>query len=188
MLKLIVGLGNPGLEYLNTRHNIGFQLIDKLVENYSILDISNKFYGKLIRIQIEKHDVFLLKPETYINHSGKSVIKLMQFYKIALQDIIVVHDDLDLDCGRIKIKTGGASGGHNGLKSIDENIGKEYMRLRIGISHPGNKDQVSRYVLANFTQEQECIINMTMSSIINNLSYLIVKEKDKFLNLCSNKK
>ena len=150
-MKLIVGLGNPGPTYSNTRHNIGFMVIDKLLDNLNCIDISKKsFDGKLYKCG----DVLLLKPTTFMNLSGKSVQSVANFYKIDLDDILVVHDDIDLPFGALKIKKGGGNGGHNGLKSIDSMIGKEYNRLRLGVDKPPKKEMVASYVLGKFSSKE----------------------------------
>ncbi|WP_297441396.1 aminoacyl-tRNA hydrolase [Sulfurimonas sp.] len=153
---LIVGLGNPGSDYEQTRHNIGFMVIDELVARNNASKLSSSsFSGELYKFQnasvsLENH--FLLKPLTFMNLSGDSVIKVKNFYKI--EDVVVIHDDLDLPFGALRFKRGGGHGGHNGLKSIDSKIGKEYIRIRIGIGKPEHKGEVVSYVLGKFSAEQ----------------------------------
>jgi PTH1 family peptidyl-tRNA hydrolase len=148
-MTLFVGLGNPGSQYENTRHNIGFKVIDKLVDNASARDISKtSFQGKLYR----SANTFFLKPTTFMNLSGKSLQSVKNFFKIELEEIIVIHDDIDLPFGAVRFKKGGGHGGHNGLRSIDEHIGKEYLRIRVGVGKPEHKSQVSDYVLHNFNE------------------------------------
>jgi PTH1 family peptidyl-tRNA hydrolase len=150
---LIVGLGNPGTAYEKTRHNIGFMVIDELVQRLGASkQSSSNFQGELFKSKSH----FLLKPLTFMNLSGESVVKVKRFYKI--DEVVVIHDDLDLPFGSVRFKFAGGHGGHNGLRSIDANIGKEYARVRMGIGKPEYKNQVSSYVLANFTpKEQECV-------------------------------
>ena len=150
---LIVGLGNPGSTYEQTRHNIGFMVIDALVERFdAIKQSSSNFKGELFKFQ----NHLLLKPNTFMNLSGESVVKVKQFYKP--DEVVVIHDDLDLPFGSLRFKKGGGHGGHNGLKSIDAHIGKEYIRVRMGISKPQHKGEVASYVLSKFNQqEQECL-------------------------------
>jgi PTH1 family peptidyl-tRNA hydrolase len=151
-MKLIVGLGNPGPTYELNRHNIGFLVIDNLIKKLQANDISNKkFLGELYKHK----DILLLKPTTFMNLSGKSVQAVANFYKINPNDILVIHDDIDLPYGAIKIKKGGGHGGHNGLKSIDSLISKEYNRLRIGVGKPEHKSQVASYVLSDFEKEEQ---------------------------------
>ena len=150
-MKLIVGLGNPGPTYTTTRHNIGFMVIDKLLEELPHSDITKKsFFGELYKSK----DLLFLKPTTYMNLSGKSVQAVANFYKVNSSDILVIHDDLDLPFGAVRVKVGGGNGGHNGLKSIDAAIGKEYYRLRLGIGKPEHKGMVASFVLSPFTKEE----------------------------------
>ncbi len=148
---LFVGLGNPGIRYENNRHNIGFRVIDSLVEQYEARDISKSvFQGELFKSK----ELLFLKPTTFMNLSGKSLQAVKNFYKIELGDIIVIHDDLDLPFGAVRFKKGGGSGGHNGLKSIDSLVGKEYMRVRMGIGKPLYRSQVTEYVLGDFGPDE----------------------------------
>ena len=141
MKKLVVGLGNPGIEYKKSRHNIGFLVVDYLIDEFNASKVSSKFKGELYKVG----DYFFLKPLTFMNLSGESVR-------------IVIHDDIDLGVGALKFKKGGSSGGHNGLKSIDKNIGNDYWRIRIGVGRPERKEQVVSYVLSDFKKsELECI-------------------------------
>ena len=150
-MKLIVGLGNIGNEYLKTRHNIGFIAIDEILKdlNYSTINKA-VFKGTLYK----SGDFLFLKPSTYMNLSGESVGAVKNFYKIDNDDIIVIHDDLDLKLGALRFKKGGGHGGHNGLKSIDSHIGNDYHRIRIGIGRPENKSEVVDFVLSNFKDEE----------------------------------
>jgi len=162
-VTLFVGLGNPGSKYEDTRHNIGFKVIDALVSDFGARDISKTaFYGELYRTA----STLFLKPTTFMNLSGKSLLPVKQFFKIDLEDVIVIHDDIDLPFGAVRFKRGGGHGGHNGLKSIDAMIGKEYLRVRIGVGKPERKSQVADYVLHDFMpEEMECI-----PSLIRHLS------------------
>jgi PTH1 family peptidyl-tRNA hydrolase len=154
-MLLIVGLGNPGTQYENTRHNIGFKVIDKLVNDLGARDVSkNSFQGKLFKTS----NILFLKPTTFMNLSGNSVQAVKNFYKIELDDIIVIHDDIDLPFSALRFKNGGGHGGHNGLRSIDLMIGKEYNRVRMGVGKPEHKSQVADYVLHDFSTEEETIL------------------------------
>ena len=147
---LIVGLGNPGADYAQTRHNIGFMVVDELVKKFNASNVSSSsFLGECYKFK----NHFLLKPLTYMNLSGSSVIKVKNFYKI--EKVVVIHDDLDLPFGTLRFKEGGGHGGHNGLKSIDSNIGREYIRVRMGIGKPEHKGEVTSYVLGKFSNEQD---------------------------------
>ncbi len=155
-MRLIVGLGNPGVQYEQTRHNIGFRVIDKLVYDSGAIDVSkNSFFGKLYKL----NQTLFLKPMTYMNLSGKSILSVKNFYKIDIDDIIVVHDDIDLPFSALRFKKGGGHGGHNGLRSIDAVMGKEYIRVRMGVGKPQYKAQVVNFVLSNFSVDEEQILD-----------------------------
>jgi PTH1 family peptidyl-tRNA hydrolase len=160
---LFVGLGNPGSTYENTRHNIGYRVIDHLVSQLEARDISKtSFHGKLSR----HGTLFFLKPTTFMNLSGKSVIAVKQFFKIDTEKIIVIHDDIDLPFGAVRFKKGGGHGGHNGLKSIDNTIGREYIRVRVGVGKPIHKSQVSDYVLHPFPDDAESSVGALVDYIV----------------------
>lgn len=146
---MIVGLGNPGGEYEQTRHNAGFWFLDELAWQWKVsFKEEKKFFGEVARANLTGGDVWLLKPMTFMNRSGQSVAALAQFYKIKPEEILVVHDELDVPCGRIKFKLGSGNGGHNGLKDIQARLGTpDYYRLRLGIDHPGDRNLVVAYVL-----------------------------------------
>jgi PTH1 family peptidyl-tRNA hydrolase len=150
-MLLFVGLGNPGKEYENNRHNIGFRAIDVLIKDQSYQEISKSaFHGTLFKA----FKSIYLKPTTYMNLSGKSVQAVANFYKIEKENIVVIHDDLDLPFGAVRFKIGGGDGGHNGLKSIDSMIGKDYIRCRVGIGKPARKSEVVGYVLGDFSSDE----------------------------------
>jgi PTH1 family peptidyl-tRNA hydrolase len=160
-IRLIVGLGNPGREYENTRHNAGFWWVDELARSYR-LDFRNeaKLHGLSARGNFHGHEVFLLKPQTFMNVSGRAVGALAQFYKIAPAEVLVVHDELDLPPGSAKLKLGGGHGGHNGLKDIIAHLGtKEFWRLRIGVGHPGDRAEVVNFVLNAPRKEEQVLID-----------------------------
>ena len=148
-IKLIVGLGNPTAEYEHTRHNAGFWFLDELAWQWkAAFKNEKKFFGDVARVARPEGDVWLLKPDTYMNLSGKAVQALANFYKIQPEEILVVHDELDIDCGAIRFKLGGGNGGHNGLKDIQAKLGTpQFYRLRLGIGHPGDKHLVVGFVL-----------------------------------------
>lgn len=169
-MYLIVGLGNPGKRYEETRHNIGFMTVDRLLSTLTHTKISkNSFKGELYKAD----NFLLLKPQTFMNLSGESVSAVVNFYKP--DEVIVIHDDLDLKLGALRYKRGGGHGGHNGLKSIDSYIGKEYIRVRMGIGRPVLKEEVAHFVLQNFTKEEfECVENSIdrVSGALKNFSSL----------------
>jgi PTH1 family peptidyl-tRNA hydrolase len=163
---LLVGLGNPGPSYSGNRHNAGFIAVDAIANKYSASNFAAKFHGEVAKADIAGEQILLLKPQTFMNLSGKSVLAAMSFYKIPPENVIVLHDDLDLQLGQLRIKQGGGHGGHNGLRDIDALIGKNYWRLRLGIGHPGDKEQVHGYVLSNFSTEQR----VPMQDLYDNLA------------------
>ena len=158
-MKLIVGLGNPGNEYDNTRHNIGFDIIDKYASNHNLSISKSKFDGLYVDSLINGDKVILLKPQKYMNLSGEVVKKYVDYFKIDIKDILIIHDDLDQELGKIKLKENSSSGGHNGIKDIEKNLGtKNYKRLKIGISNNKNLD-TKDYVLGHFSKEERKIID-----------------------------
>lgn len=179
---LMVGLGNPGAEYARTRHNLGFMVIDAIKDRFMANDsYKEKFQGLTIKGSIGSTPVVLLKPQTYMNLSGKSVRAAAQFFKIPPNHIIVFHDDLDLALGKIRVKTGGGTAGHNGIKDIDQHIGVSYMRVRVGIQHPGEKARVSDYVLNSFSSEESTVITPIIQKISENCQLLLDDRPDYFM-------
>mgnify|MGYP003309895028 CR=1 FL=1 len=165
-LVLIVGLGNPGNEYKNTRHNVGFMSIDFLAPTDATWKKEKN--AMTARVDIDGLNAILVKPQTYMNNSGEAVGALMAFYKIPLENVVVIHDDMDLKLGDMRTKVGGGSAGHNGIKSIDANVGREYTRIRIGIDHPRNLGlpiDAADWVLGRFTDDQLEIIKKTLNDI-----------------------
>lgn len=163
-VQLIVGLGNPGNEYDRTRHNAGFWFIDEVAKhNNAILKLEKKFHGYVAKAVINGHDVYLLKPETFMNRSGVSVAALSRFYKIPPEAIFVAHDELDFPAGKIRLKKGGGHGGHNGLRDIIAKCGsKDFMRLRIGVGHPGSSERVTGHVLGKAPADEQRLIDLTI--------------------------
>jgi PTH1 family peptidyl-tRNA hydrolase len=153
-MRLIVGLGNPGARYARNRHNIGFMALDAIARRYGAPAFRSRFKGELAEAVIAGERRLLLRPQTFMNASGESVLAAMSFYKIAPGDIVVLHDELDLRPGKVRVKRGGGAAGHNGLRSIDAMIGADYWRVRIGIGHPGVKELVHPYVLQNFAADE----------------------------------
>lgn len=165
-MKLIVGLGNPGREYEKTRHNIGYIYIDELAKKLS-LEFKEKFKGEFVKTKINNEDVILLKPLTYMNLSGESVIQVVNYYHIEPEDILVIHDDLDMEIGKIKLKENGSSGGHNGIKNIILHLGSEkFKRLKVGISNDKLGD-TKDYVLGKFSKEEEIMIDSIKEKMVN---------------------
>lgn len=159
-IKLIVGLGNPGKEYEATRHNVGIWWIQRLKEKYNLsFNLETKFFGSIATLKVNDIDAKVIIPATFMNESGKPVAACAKFFKINPEEILIIHDDLDLDSGSIRLKHGGGHGGHNGLRNIALHIGNNFARLRIGIGHPGHKDKVLKYVLTRASKQEEEKIN-----------------------------
>ncbi|HHJ34477.1 MAG TPA: aminoacyl-tRNA hydrolase [Gammaproteobacteria bacterium] len=160
-LKVIVGLGNPGSKYTETRHNAGFWFIEEVARRYSAtFRPEKKFHGEVAKISLEGSDIWLLKPATFMNRSGLATQSLLSFYRIAADQCLVAHDEIDLPPGTAKLKSGGGHGGHNGLRDIISQLGtKDFYRLRIGVGHPGNKDQVVDYVLHKASRDEQTLID-----------------------------
>lgn len=178
---VVVGLGNIGKEYQNTRHNVGFTAVERLSEYYKFSWNSKaKFHAELAQGIIGEYKLLLAKPLTYMNLSGKALQAICSYYNVKLQNIFVLHDDIDLETGRIKYKLAGGSGGHNGLKSLDQCIGNDYHRIRIGVGRPAAYDDVSDYVLASFSKEEYKIIVNSIEVIINNFRLLLSGEMEEF--------
>lgn len=153
-MKLLVGLGNPGDKYARHRHNAGFMAVERLAERHRFSPWKKRFQGYACDGEIDGERALLLKPDTYMNESGRAVGEAMRFLKLDIGDVVVFHDELDLDPGRVKAKVGGGNSGHNGLRSISAHLGNDYTRVRIGIGHPGHKDAVSGYVLHDFAKAE----------------------------------
>jgi len=171
-MKLIVGLGNPGAEYARNRHNIGFMALDRIAEDYGLPPWRKRFRGLVTDGSVDGERVLLLKPGTYMNASGDAVREAAKFHKLKVGDVIVLHDELDLPPGKLRIKTGGGNAGHNGLKSISAQLGNEYVRVRIGIGHPGHKDKVAGYVLHDFAKADGDWIEQLLAAIARRCGHL----------------
>lgn len=182
-IKLIVGLGNPGNEYKDTRHNTGFWFVDKISEQFGIsLSHDKKFHGEVGRSTIFDQDVRLLKPDTFMNRSGLAVVPLAKFYNIAPNEILIAHDELDIAPGSIRLKTGGGHGGHNGLRDILPHIGADFHRLRIGIGHPGHASKVSGWVLSKPSSDDGINIDKALDCALDNLNLIMAGDFDKARN------
>ena len=177
---LFVGLGNPGEKYKNNRHNVGFMALDSLSAFHKFGRSRTKFLGRTAMGSLEERKLISFKPQTFMNESGRAVREASNFYKIGPERIIVFHDELDLPFGQVRVKKGGGHAGHNGLKSIDENIGTDYFRIRIGISHPGEKEKVTGHVLGDLSKEDAETLQKILTSIAENISTLIEGDEKKF--------
>ena len=151
-MLIIAGLGNPGAKYAGNRHNIGFMAVDEIVRRHGFSPWRKKFHAEVSEGLLGGESVLLIKPQTFMNESGRAVGEAMRFYNLGPENIVVLYDELDLAPGKVRIKTGGGSGGHNGIKSIDAHCGKDYRRVRLGIGHPGSRDRVTGYVLGDFAK------------------------------------
>ncbi len=184
-MLLFVGLGNPGAKYARNRHNIGFMALDRIAEDHGFSPWKSRFQGQLTEGKLAGEKVLLLKPETFMNRSGQSVGEAMRFYKLAPEDVIVFHDELDLAPAKLRLKQGGGHAGHNGLRSIHQHIGETYGRVRLGIGHPGHKDRVAGYVLQDFAKADADWLDDLMRGISDGVPRLAAGENDKFLNAVS---
>ena len=186
-MLLFVGLGNPTPDSENNRHNVGFKIIDNINKKFSLSKQKPKFKGLLTTGNINNKKIYAIKPLTFMNNSGICIRELLEYFKIDSENVIVFHDDLDVDFGKIRVKFGGSSAGHNGIASIDKFIGKDYSRVRVGIGKPKEKRTVSDHVLENFDEdEMEELENIT-KNITDSLSILIDKKLELFSSTVNNK-
>lgn len=181
-MQLWVGLGNPGPQYALHRHNVGFMALDTIAEVHAFGPVQKKFQGWLQEGRIGTQKILLLKPATFMNESGRAVGEAMRFYKLGLDALTVFHDELDLAPFKVKVKQGGGTAGHNGLRSIDQHLGADFRRVRLGIGHPGHKDRVTGHVLGNFAKaEQDDLVEM-LGAIASEASWLAGQDDVRFMN------
>jgi PTH1 family peptidyl-tRNA hydrolase len=180
-VKLVVGLGNPGPKYERTRHNIGFMAVGEIARRHDFRSAREKFNGIIAEGEIEGTRVILLRPMTFMNNSGESVAPAARFFKIDPADVIVIHDELDLAPGKLKVKRGGGSAGHNGLRSIDAHLGADYWRLRLGIGHPGQKELVLPWVLQNFPPEDQIWLDRQLPAVAEAMPMLVGGDDAAFM-------
>jgi len=180
-MLLLVGLGNPGSESADNRHNVGSMAVDAIAQRHAFGTFRKRFQGRAASGTLGGEKVIALKPETFMNLSGEAVAAALRFYKLAPEDVLVVHDDIDLAPGKLRGKLGGGDGGHNGLRSIDQHIGPAYRRLRIGVGHPGDKDRVADYVLANFSKAEKSWLSPLLDAIAETAD-LLVRDEARFLS------
>ena len=184
---LLVGLGNPTPDSNDNRHNVGFKIIDSINRKFGLTKQKPKFKGLLTTGNISNKKVYAIKPLTFMNNSGICIRELIEYFKIDAEDVIVFHDDLDVDFAKIKVKFGGSSAGHNGIESIDKFIGKDYSRVRVGIGKPEKKIEVSDFVLTNFTEEEKVDLEKVIQNIIDSMPIFIDKKLDLFSSTVNNK-
>ena len=181
-MKLLVGLGNPGAKYAQNRHNIGFMAMDQIASEHGFGPWRSKFQGVISEGRFGSEKVILLKPETFMNLSGQSVGEAMRFYKLDLDALSVFHDELDLAPFKVKVKQGGGTAGHNGLRSIDKHLGADFRRVRIGIGHPGHKDRVSGYVLGNYAKAEQDALATMLGAIGAEAQWLARGDDPRFMS------
>lgn len=181
-MLLFVGLGNPGRQYARNRHNIGFMAIEAIAREHRFSPFRARFQGRVSEGQIGGERVILLEPETYMNESGRAVGEAARFYKIGLDGIAVFHDELDLAPGKCRVKIGGGAAGHNGLRSIDAHLGKDYRRIRLGIGHPGDKNLVHSYVLNDFAKSEEGWVETLCDTVARNAALIARGDDATFQN------
>ncbi|MBT3791051.1 MAG: aminoacyl-tRNA hydrolase [Alphaproteobacteria bacterium] len=181
-MLLLVGLGNPGQKYEHNRHNIGYVAVDEIVHRHSFGPWKSRFQGVVSEGRLGSQKVLALKPATFMNLSGQSVGEAMRFFKLGLEDVVVLHDELALEPGKMRVKTGGGSAGNNGIKSITQHIGAEYRRVRIGIGHPGDRDKVSSYVLHDFAKADRSWIDDLVPAISDAAPKLADGDDAGFMN------
>lgn len=179
-MRLVVGLGNPGSEYERQRHNVGFMAVDAFHRRYGFAPWKRRFQGLAAEGQIDGEKALLLKPQTFMNLSGQSVGEAIRFYKLIPDQVVVFHDELDLSPGRIRVKQGGGHGGHNGLRSVDDHIGKDYWRVRIGIGHPGAKELVHGWVLSNFSKAEQAWLDPLLDALTAELPLLCAGHGERY--------
>lgn len=183
-VSVIVGLGNPGDEYASTRHNIGFDFVDELAAEFGgVFRRESKFHGECCRISISGQQCWLLKPLTFMNRSGQSVSAFMKFYRIPLEQVLVVHDELDLPPGDVRLKRGGGHGGHNGLRDIIAACsGKDFLRLRLGVGHPGDRNQVVNYVLGRAGKAERELMGQAMVEAVREAADIVDGRYQQVMN------
>lgn len=185
MMKLLVGLGNPGETYARNRHNIGFMVLDEIAKAYNFTPWRSRFKGETAEGLIDGQKCLLLKPLTFMNLSGEAVQAASSFYKINLEDIIVFHDEIDLPPAKIKIKTDGGNAGHNGLKSISQHVGNAYVRVRLGVGRPAQKSQVANFVLKDFSKDDANWLEDALRSLSRHAGLLVSDNQSDFINKIS---
>ena len=181
-MQLWVGLGNPGPQYAMQRHNVGFMAVDTIAEMHDFGPVQKKFLGWLQEGRIGGDKILLLKPATFINESGRSVGEALRFYKLSTEALTVFHDELDLAPFKVKVKRGGGTAGHNGLRSIDQHLGPDFRRVRIGIGHPGHKDRVTGYVLGNYAKSELDPLADMLGAIGAEADWLARGDDARFMN------
>ncbi len=182
MVFVFVGLGNPGDTYSRTRHNVGFMAIDAMVRRYAFSSFQKKYKGDIASGRIGTQKIIAVKPHTFMNKSGECVSQVVHFYKVPPENVVVFYDELDLPIGKVRVKIGGGNGGHNGLRSLEAYMDKNYVRVRIGIDHPGDKHRVTGHVLGALQADEQHIINRVTADIADCIDTLIAGDFGAFMN------
>jgi PTH1 family peptidyl-tRNA hydrolase len=180
-MLLLVGLGNPGARYAGNRHNIGFMAADLIVRRHGFSPWRKRFHGEAAEGTLDGEKVLVLKPQTFMNHSGQSVGEAMNFYKLPADDVVVLYDEIDLAPGKVKVKQGGGTAGHNGIRSIDAHIGPDFWRVRLGVGHPGDKARVHGYVLSDFAKAEEAWLEKLLHAVADAIPLMAKKQDGKFM-------
>ena len=180
-MHLLAGLGNPGAKYAGNRHNVGFMVVDRVAERFRAAPMRKKFKGELSKADLPSGEVTLLKPMTYMNLSGESVQAAMAFFKLKVSNVIVVHDELDLDFGELRLKVGGGAGGHNGIKSITQHVGADFVRLRFGIGRPQGMP-ADRYVLSDFSSDERAVLGDAIDQAVEAIACCLAAGPQKAMN------
>lgn len=181
-MRILVGLGNPGGRYAHNRHNVGFMALDAIHARHGFSPWRDRFQGLCAEGPVGGEKCLLLKPTTFMNESGRAVGEAVRFYKLGPEDITVIHDEIDLAPGKMKVKTGGGTAGHNGLRSLARHIGPDFVRVRIGVGHPGSKDQVHGYVLRDFAKAESAWLDPLIAAIADHASLLAKDDQAGFMN------
>lgn len=184
-MLLLVGLGNPGPRYARNRHNIGFMVLDEIVRRHGFGPWRARFQGQAAEGRIGDARVLALKPETYMNESGRAVGEALRFFKLAPDQVLVLHDEIDLAPGKVRVKTGGGAGGHNGIRSIDNHIGREYRRVRLGVGHPGDKERVHGHVLQDFAKAEMPWVEKLIDCVAAEIPLLVAGDDAAFMSRVS---
>ena len=181
-MRLLAGLGNPGPRYANNRHNIGFMAVDEIVRRHSFSPWRSRFQADCAEGTLAGEKVLVLKPQTFMNESGRSVGEALRFHKLAPQQVIVLYDEIDLAPGKLRVKLGGGTGGHNGIRSLEAHIGKEFWRVRLGVGHPGHKDLVHGHVLSDFAKADKPWVETLLDAVASEIAALVEDDAPRFMS------
>jgi PTH1 family peptidyl-tRNA hydrolase len=181
-MLLLAGLGNPGPRYAGNRHNIGFMAVDEIVRRHSFSAWRSRFQADCAEGRLGGEKVLAMKPQTYMNESGRAVGEALRFFKLNPEDVVVLYDEIDLEPGKLRVKQGGGTGGHNGIRSIESHIGKDFWRVRLGVGHPGHKDLVHGYVLSDFAKADKVWLEKLLDAVADEIPALIEGDAPRFMS------